>query len=169
MNIALIGYGKMGKAIEQIAINKGHKIVAIITTANNDELAAGNLNNADVAIEFTCVLGPIQKVEGGLLSHCLLLWRHHEATSSWPCTLHHPAPRSLGRIHGRHIETLMAGSKQQLALAGRRQMFRHTPSRVTIFYHYIIIYYCYYLLKRIYTLFIVNFLFRVLNGFVCIV
>jgi 4-hydroxy-tetrahydrodipicolinate reductase len=53
MNIALIGYGKMGKAIEQIAINKGHKIVAIITTANNDELAAGNLNNADVAIEFT--------------------------------------------------------------------------------------------------------------------
>ena len=53
MNIALIGYGKMGKAIEQLAINKGHKIVAIITTANNDELAAGNLNNADVAIEFT--------------------------------------------------------------------------------------------------------------------
>jgi 4-hydroxy-tetrahydrodipicolinate reductase len=53
MNIALIGYGKMGKAIEQIAINKGHKIVAIITTANSYELASGNLNNADVAIEFT--------------------------------------------------------------------------------------------------------------------
>ena len=53
MNIALIGYGKMGKAIEQIAINKGHKIVAIISTANSYELAAGNLNNADVAIEFT--------------------------------------------------------------------------------------------------------------------
>ena len=30
-----------------------HKIVAIITTANNNELAAGNLNNAEVAIEFT--------------------------------------------------------------------------------------------------------------------
>lgn len=53
MNIALIGYGKMGKAIEQIAVNKGHKIVAIITTANSNELLAGKLNGADVAIEFT--------------------------------------------------------------------------------------------------------------------
>lgn len=53
MNIALIGYGKMGKAIEQVAVNKGHKIVAIFNTANCNELEAGKLNNADVAIEFT--------------------------------------------------------------------------------------------------------------------
>ena len=51
MKIALIGYGKMGKTIEQIALAKGHEIVARIDY--NDELTKKILNNADVAIEFT--------------------------------------------------------------------------------------------------------------------
>jgi len=51
MNIALIGYGKMGKAIEKIAIKKGHKITAIVDSKNPIELM--NINNIDVAIEFT--------------------------------------------------------------------------------------------------------------------
>ena len=51
MNIALIGYGKMGKAIEKIAIEKGHKITAIVDSKNPIELM--NINNIDVAIEFT--------------------------------------------------------------------------------------------------------------------
>jgi 4-hydroxy-tetrahydrodipicolinate reductase len=53
MNIALIGYGKMGKAIEEIAIDKGHQIVLRITSANINELTRDNLQQADVAIEFT--------------------------------------------------------------------------------------------------------------------
>ena len=48
MKIALIGYGKMGKAIEKIAIQKGHEIVAKI-----DVGSIWDLNDADVAIEFT--------------------------------------------------------------------------------------------------------------------
>jgi 4-hydroxy-tetrahydrodipicolinate reductase len=51
MNIALIGYGKMGKAIEQIALERGHTIVAIV----NSELPIDqvDLSTADVAIEFS--------------------------------------------------------------------------------------------------------------------
>jgi 4-hydroxy-tetrahydrodipicolinate reductase len=53
MRIALIGYGKMGKAIERIAISKGHQIVLKIDLDNGAEMTAENLQKADVAIEFT--------------------------------------------------------------------------------------------------------------------
>jgi 4-hydroxy-tetrahydrodipicolinate reductase len=53
MKIALIGYGKMGKAIEEIAIEKGHTIVLKIDLNNIDEFTKANLSQADVAIEFT--------------------------------------------------------------------------------------------------------------------
>ena len=53
MKIALIGYGKMGHAIEEIAIQRGHEIVMRIGTANKDEMTRDNLQHADVAIEFT--------------------------------------------------------------------------------------------------------------------
>jgi 4-hydroxy-tetrahydrodipicolinate reductase len=53
MNIALIGYGKMGKAIEEIALQNGHEIVLKISIENTDEMTAENLQKADVAIEFT--------------------------------------------------------------------------------------------------------------------
>ncbi|MBN9351976.1 MAG: 4-hydroxy-tetrahydrodipicolinate reductase [Chitinophagaceae bacterium] len=53
MKIALIGYGKMGKAIEQIAIQQGHEIVLKIGSSNLSELNSGNIEKADVAIEFS--------------------------------------------------------------------------------------------------------------------
>lgn len=53
MNIAIIGYGKMGKTIEQIATQRGHSIVLKISSANLDELTTDNLKKADVAIEMT--------------------------------------------------------------------------------------------------------------------
>ncbi len=53
MKIALIGYGKMGKAIEAIAVEKGHSIVLKIDVENAADLNVANLGHADVAIEFT--------------------------------------------------------------------------------------------------------------------
>ena len=53
MKIALIGYGKMGKAIEEVALSKGHEIVLKIDIQNNHEFTKENLKLADVAIEFT--------------------------------------------------------------------------------------------------------------------
>ena len=53
MKIALIGYGKMGKEIEQILISRGHTVTLIIDIDNAGDLNAENLRKADVAIEFT--------------------------------------------------------------------------------------------------------------------
>lgn len=53
MNIALIGYGKMGQAIEAIALEKGHQIVLKIDINNASDLNQENISKADVAIEFT--------------------------------------------------------------------------------------------------------------------
>jgi 4-hydroxy-tetrahydrodipicolinate reductase len=53
MNFALIGYGKMGKEIEQIAVSRGHSVVLKIDVNNQNDLTIENLSLADVAIEFT--------------------------------------------------------------------------------------------------------------------
>ncbi|MBS1787410.1 MAG: dihydrodipicolinate reductase [Acidobacteria bacterium] len=56
MNIAIVGYGKMGKIIERIAQERGHSIVARFDVDNNvngEGLTTGSLTGADVAIEFS--------------------------------------------------------------------------------------------------------------------
>lgn len=53
MKIALIGYGKMGKMIEQIALGRGHQIVSIIDVDNQQDFDSPEFASADVAIEFT--------------------------------------------------------------------------------------------------------------------
>ena len=53
MKIALIGYGKMGHMIEQIALERGHEIVSIIDVNNPDDFDSPAFSSADVAIEFT--------------------------------------------------------------------------------------------------------------------
>ena len=53
MKIALIGYGKMGKEIEKIALNRGHEIVSIIDINNQEDFESDAFKSADVAIEFT--------------------------------------------------------------------------------------------------------------------
>ena len=61
MNIAILGYGKMGKIIEEIAISRGHNIV--IKANTNTEY---NIANADVAIEFS-----VPKAAVNNISNCL--------------------------------------------------------------------------------------------------
>lgn len=53
MNIALIGYGKMGHIIEEIATSRGHQIVSIIDIDNKADMDSDAFRSADVAIEFT--------------------------------------------------------------------------------------------------------------------
>ena len=53
MKIALIGYGKMGHAIEEIARRRGHEIVAVIDADNQQDFDTDAFRSADVAIEFT--------------------------------------------------------------------------------------------------------------------
>jgi len=53
MKIILIGYGKMGKAIEQVAVDKGHEVIHTITSSNKTELNPDLIRKADAVIEFT--------------------------------------------------------------------------------------------------------------------
>ncbi|HEY8893721.1 MAG TPA: 4-hydroxy-tetrahydrodipicolinate reductase [Niastella sp.] len=53
MKIALIGYGKMGHAIEEIALQRGHEIVLKVGIENIEDNTIENIQKADVAIEFT--------------------------------------------------------------------------------------------------------------------
>jgi 4-hydroxy-tetrahydrodipicolinate reductase len=53
MKIAILGYGKMGKAIEKIALNRGHEIVLKIHRENQEQCNLQNLNQADVVIDFS--------------------------------------------------------------------------------------------------------------------
>jgi len=53
MKIAIIGYGRMGKMIEEAAVEKGHTIGLIIDMNNQADLTAQNIADNDVAIEFT--------------------------------------------------------------------------------------------------------------------
>jgi 4-hydroxy-tetrahydrodipicolinate reductase len=53
MKIALIGYGKMGHAIEEIALQRGHEIVLKTGIENVQDNTLDNIRKADVAIEFT--------------------------------------------------------------------------------------------------------------------
>lgn len=53
MKIAIIGYGKMGHAIERVALSRGHEIVATIDVDNCDDIESEAFRQADIAIEFT--------------------------------------------------------------------------------------------------------------------
>lgn len=53
MKIALIGYGKMGQAIEAIALQRGHEVVLKVSIDNLGDNTIENIRKADVAIEFT--------------------------------------------------------------------------------------------------------------------
>lgn len=66
MKIALIGYGKMGHMIEEIAIQRGHKIVLKIDVNNPHDFNKENISEADVAIEFTGPDSAFQNVMKGL-------------------------------------------------------------------------------------------------------
>lgn len=53
MKVAILGYGKMGKTIEQILLERGHELVLKVNNNNLEDLTILNIQKADVAIEFT--------------------------------------------------------------------------------------------------------------------
>lgn len=63
MKIALIGYGKMGKAIEEIALKNGDEVVLKIASTNQELFTTENLKQADAAIEFTNPHSAIENIK----------------------------------------------------------------------------------------------------------
>ena len=76
MNVALVGYGKMGKEIEAILVERGHKVALIIDMDNASDLNSSNLKEKmiDVAIEFSAPNAAFNNVvkciEGGVPVVC---------------------------------------------------------------------------------------------------
>ena len=66
MKIALIGYGKMGRTIEELALQRGHSTGLIIDIDSTGQFTKENLNRCDVAVEFT---GP-ESAKGNII-RCL--------------------------------------------------------------------------------------------------
>ena len=64
MKISLLGYGRMGKAIEKIALKRGHEIVSKIDKGYNQ----GNINQADVAINFSIPAAAVNNITFALES-----------------------------------------------------------------------------------------------------
>jgi 4-hydroxy-tetrahydrodipicolinate reductase len=64
MNIALIGYGKMGKTLERLAQERGHKIVVVLDV--EDSINEADLKKADVAIEFTRPKAAVENIKACL-------------------------------------------------------------------------------------------------------
>lgn len=63
MKIALIGYGKMGHMIEEIALQRGHEVVLKIHIDNTEDFTEANTKAADVAIEFTAPESAFENVK----------------------------------------------------------------------------------------------------------
>lgn len=62
MNIALIGYGKMGRIIDEIAQERGHHIALIIDGINRKEIAPESLADIDMAIDFSTPKSAIDNI-----------------------------------------------------------------------------------------------------------
>ncbi|MHB1177125.1 MAG: 4-hydroxy-tetrahydrodipicolinate reductase [Daejeonella sp.] len=63
MKLAILGYGKMGRIIEQFAIERGHEIVLKVNADNLADLSIANLKNAEVAIDFSTPESVLRNIE----------------------------------------------------------------------------------------------------------
>jgi len=53
MKIVLLGYGKMGQLIERFAMKRGHEVVLIVDESNRSSITSEDLEDADMAIDFS--------------------------------------------------------------------------------------------------------------------
>lgn len=53
MRLAIIGYGKMGHAVEQQAVARGHEIVCVVDAGEKEKFASAEFRSAQAAIEFS--------------------------------------------------------------------------------------------------------------------
>jgi len=79
MKILILGYGKMGQYIEQLAKDRGHEIVGCIDHNNTDDLSQYNGSNVDVAIEFSQPNAAVNNISYCLKSNIPVL----SGTTGW--------------------------------------------------------------------------------------
>lgn len=79
MNILLLGYGKMGQLIGQLAESRGHQLVAKINIDNRQELASLDPKQIDIAIEFSQPEGAVENIKWALQHNIPIL----SGTTGW--------------------------------------------------------------------------------------
>jgi 4-hydroxy-tetrahydrodipicolinate reductase len=94
MKIALIGYGKMGKLIGQMATDEGHQIVATIDNPDDWKINEAGLKQADVAIEFSTPGAVVENIFECFLRDIPVVtgttgWEHHKASVRDYCVQNH--------------------------------------------------------------------------------
>jgi 4-hydroxy-tetrahydrodipicolinate reductase len=62
MKVALLGYGKMGKEIEKVLLQRGHTVVLIVDTSSREMIQAQDLSVADIAIEFSVPSSAVENI-----------------------------------------------------------------------------------------------------------
>ncbi|WP_293914315.1 MULTISPECIES: 4-hydroxy-tetrahydrodipicolinate reductase [unclassified Sphingobacterium] len=62
MKIVLLGYGKMGQLIEKFAQKRGHEVILVVDQHNRETLTAQNIQDADVAIDFSVPSGALENI-----------------------------------------------------------------------------------------------------------
>lgn len=93
MNIAIIGYGKMGQVIERIALERGHQVTLKITVDNAADLNPENLKEVDVAIEFTTPENAVKSISICLENNVPIVvgttgWYHQFDAVKQKCSQH---------------------------------------------------------------------------------
>lgn len=63
MKIVLLGYGKMGRLIERLAIQRGHQIHLVVDENNYEDITTNDIADADVAIDFSTPDAVLQNIE----------------------------------------------------------------------------------------------------------
>ena len=96
MRILLLGYGKMGKVIEEIASERGHQIVGKIDLSNRADLANYSPQNTDVVIEFSAPEAAYQNLQQTMAQGLRVVcgttgWLAHQAEIEALCAQHHAA------------------------------------------------------------------------------
>ena len=66
MKIAIVGYGRMGHIIEEVARGRGHEIVCTIDQGEEEKFSSPEFLGADAAIEFS-----VPQAAVGNLKHCI--------------------------------------------------------------------------------------------------
>lgn len=79
MNILLLGYGKMGQLIGQLAESRGHQLVAKINIDNRQELVSLDPKQIDIAIEFSQPEGAVENIKWALQHNIPIL----SGTTGW--------------------------------------------------------------------------------------
>ena len=62
MKLVLLGYGKMGKEIEQVALQRNHEIILKVNSSNMDNISLDKIQKADVAIEFSTPASAVKNI-----------------------------------------------------------------------------------------------------------